>query len=494
MASATASKLLLTATADFLSSSTCSLRHRRALAVSASRYPRIAPFPQDLVGWVKREGGFVHPKLKIADGGEYGLTLVASEDIPRGSRLVALPERLTLRLRWSQDDDCADRPDSPLSQLVKRVPGTVGNEMGLKLLQERAKTGSLWWPYISNLPEAFDIPIFFSGEDIKTYSMLLLFISFKHAFSIPYQVNKRCRFLLAFEKDVKSVLEDVDPGDHPFSGQDVNASSLGWAMSAVSSRAFRLRCKTPQDGSGADVPVLLPLIDMCNHSFNPNAVIVEEKDNQKLLVVSKTSIETDVPVTLNYGSLTNDFFLLDYGFVISSNPHDHVELKYDGVLLDAAAIAAGVPSPSFSSPTEWQREILSSSIYMEMELFSSVSLKMLRPLTSALLVQVNLGGEEKVDGRLLAAFRAVLSDDREAAQKSDLSTLMSLSAEAPWEPQLRHFPTKIMEDESILKGDISESTRLAVEFRLQKKLMIVDLMRELTRRVKVLPKEAFLNR
>ncbi|CAA7395689.1 unnamed protein product [Spirodela intermedia] len=485
MASATASKLLLTATADFLSSSTCSLRHRRALTVSASRYPRIAPFPQDLVGWVKREGGFVHPKLKIADGGEYGLTLVASEDIPRGSRLVALPERLTLRLRWSQDDDCADRPDSPLSQLVKRVPEELwAMRLGLKLLQERAKTGSLWWPYISNLPEAFDIPIFFSGEDIKNlqYSPLV------------HQVNKRCRFLLAFEKDVKSVLEDVDPGDHPFSGQDVNASSLGWAMSAVSSRAFRLRCKTPQDGSGADVPVLLPLIDMCNHSFNPNAVIVEEKDNQKLLVVSKTSIETDVPVTLNYGCLTNDFFLLDYGFVISSNPHDHVELKYDGVLLDAAAIAAGVPSPSFSSPTEWQREILSQ----------------LNLHGDGAFLKVNLGGEEKVDGRLLAAFRAVLSDDREAAQKSDLSTLMSLSAEAPLGVSaegkalrtvialcvisLQHFPTKIMEDESILKGDISESTRLAVEFRLQKKLMIVDLMRELTRRVKVLPKEAFLNR
>lgn len=118
-----------------------------------------------------------------------------------------------------------------------------------------------------------------------------------------------------------------------------------------------------------------------------------------------------------------------------------------------------------------------------------------------------MGGQEQVDGRLLAALRVVLSDDREAAQKSDLSTLMSLSAEAPLGfsaegkalrtvialcvISLQHFPTKIMDDESILKGDISNSTRLAVEFRLQKKLMIVDLMRELTRRVKALPKEAF---
>lgn len=48
-------------------------------------------------------------------------------------------------------------------------------KLGLKLLQERAQIGSYWWPYISNLPEAYSVPIFFSGEDIKNlqYAPLL---------------------------------------------------------------------------------------------------------------------------------------------------------------------------------------------------------------------------------------------------------------------------------------------------------------------------------
>lgn len=48
-------------------------------------------------------------------------------------------------------------------------------KLGLKLLQERAKVGSFWWPYISNLPETYTVPIFFSGEDIKNlhYAPLL---------------------------------------------------------------------------------------------------------------------------------------------------------------------------------------------------------------------------------------------------------------------------------------------------------------------------------
>ena len=101
-----------------------------------------------------------------------------------------------------------------------------------------------------------------------------------------YQVNKRCRFLLDFDKEVKRALENLKPNEHPFGGQDVDASSLGWAMSAVSTRAFRLHGRKLSDGSDNDVPMMLPLIDMCNHSFNPNVRIVQEQggDNSKMLV------------------------------------------------------------------------------------------------------------------------------------------------------------------------------------------------------------------
>lgn len=100
------------------------------------------------------------------------------------------------------------------------------------------------------------------------------------------QVNKRCRFLLDFEKEVKSSLKNLKPDEHPFEGQDVDASSLGWAMSAVSSRAFRLHGKKLEDGTHIDVPMMLPLIDMCNHSFNPNAEIVQGQNigKEKMLV------------------------------------------------------------------------------------------------------------------------------------------------------------------------------------------------------------------
>ncbi|XP_068663842.1 uncharacterized protein [Aristolochia californica] len=346
--------------------------------------------------------------------------------------------------------------------------------LGLRLLQERATVGSYWWPYISNLPEAFSIPIFFPGEDIQNLQYA----------PVLHQVNKRCRFLLDFEKEVKIALENVAYKNHPFGGQDVNASSLGWAMSAVSSRAFRLH------GLHNDVPMMLPLIDMCNHSFHPNAQIIQEQgiSNSRMLVkvVAEKLIEQGDPVMLNYGHLSNDFFLLDYGFVIPSNPHDYVELKYDGGLLDAASMAAGIASPKFSSPTKWQQEIL-----------SQLSLHGDRAL-----LKVTLGGTELVEGRLLAALRVLLATEAETVQKHGLDTLKSLSAEAPLGVAneisafrtiialcviaLGHFPTKIMEDQSLLREDLSSSRKLAILFRIEKKTMIIDVMKDLTKRVKLL--------
>ncbi|TYI51423.1 hypothetical protein E1A91_D12G175300v1 [Gossypium mustelinum] len=448
-----------------------------AAAVSASNPARLVPHPPDLLKWIKREGGFVHEAVTITQDTTYGLGLVASGGIPKDSDLIVLPEHVPLKFQSDKDDE-ADSVSLPLSN---RVPEELwAMKLGLKLLQERAKVGSFWWPYISNLPETYTVPIFFSGEDIKNlqYAPLL------------YQVNKRCRFLLEFEQEVKNVLKNLKPSEHPFGGQDVDASSLGWAMSAVSSRAFRLYGKKLPNGTHSDIPMMLPLIDMCNHSFNPNARILQEQDagNPKMLikVVAEREIKQSDPLLLNYGCLSNDFFLLDYGFVIPSNPYDHIELKYDGALMDAASMAAGVSSPNFSSPAPWQQEIL-----FQLNLDGEVPN-----------LKVTIGGPELVEGRLLGALRVLLSNDREMVQRYDLSVLKSLSAEGPLGVAnevaafrtiialcviaLGHFPTKIMDDESLLKQGVSVSTELAIQFRMQKKSVIIDVMRDLTKRVKLL--------
>ncbi|XP_027153552.1 histone-lysine N-methyltransferase setd3 [Coffea eugenioides] len=463
----------------FMASSLFQVRPLTCAAAGGLSSGRLVPQPPDLIKWVKREGGFVHQAVRVAQQLD-GLGLIATAEIPKGSDLIVLPEHIPLRFEASEADS-EKGSYSSLIKLAQHIPEELwAMKLGLKLLQERAKKDSFWWPYISNLPETYSVPIFFQGEDIKNlqYAPLLS------------QVNKRCRFLLDFDKAVKNEIENLRSEDHPFGGQDVDASALGWAMSAVSSRAFRLHGNKLPDGSHINVPMMLPLIDMCNHSFNPNAEIVQEQDtaNGRMLVkvTAGIQIKRDDLLILNYGNLNNDLFLLDYGFVIPSNPYDCVELKYDSALLDAASMAAGISSPNFSLPLPWQQQILSQlSLHGE-----DAQLK------------ISLGGSELVDGRLLAALRVILSNDKEAVQKHDLTTLRSLSAEAPLGISnevaalrtiialcviaLGHFPTKLMDDESLLKQSVSASTALAIQFRIQKKALIIDAMRNLTRRVKSL--------
>ncbi|CAN1297196.1 Actin-histidine N-methyltransferase [Linum perenne] len=377
-----------------------SLTHCRPLtcaATAVSSYSsRLVAYPPDLIKWVRREGGFVHQAVKISQDESNGLGLVASQPIAKGSQLIALPDHIPLKFGASSRMDAAgdDVAASVLANLARPVPEELwAMKLGLKLLQERAKAGSFWWPYIGNLPEAYTLPIFFPGEDIKNlqYAPLL------------HQVNKRCRFLLEFEQLVKRTLETLRPSDHPFSGQSIDASSLGWAMSAVSSRAFRLHGEKLPGGGHEVVPMMLPLIDMCNHSFNPNARIVQEQGSGD----------------------------------------------------------------------------------------------------QSMLITVTIGGKELVEDRLMAALRVMLASERQAVEKHDLSTLKSMTSDAPLGTAnevaalrtvialcviaLGHFPTKMMEDESILKkGGVSSTGELAIQFRIQKKSMIIDVMRDLTRKVKLL--------
>ena len=102
---------MLTATAGMAAS----LAGHRTITCSAAR---IAPQPPDLIRWVRREGGFVNPKLKISDMGAHGLCVVASEDIPEGSDLIALPSHLPLRFKKSPESD----GDSALFELALCIP------------------------------------------------------------------------------------------------------------------------------------------------------------------------------------------------------------------------------------------------------------------------------------------------------------------------------------------------------------------------------------
>lgn len=111
-------------------------------------------------------------------------------------------------------------------------------------------------------------------------------------------------------------------------------------------------------------------------------------------------------------------------------------------------------------------------------------------------MQVTLGGAEIVDSRLLAAVRVMHAKDVDRTDIIDLKalqewgsssflqfvdedkvirTLVGISMLA-----LANFPTSISEDIDILhKGDLSENLKLAIQFRMVKKELLIETIRNL---------------
>jgi hypothetical protein len=76
-------------------------------------------------------------------------------------------------------------------------------------------------------------------------------------------------------------------------------------------------------------------------------------------VVAAKDIQKGESLVLDYGPMSNETLLLDYGFVGPPNLHDRVELRFNYQLLDAGCKAARVSSLcSLRDPAPWKQAIL----------------------------------------------------------------------------------------------------------------------------------------
>lgn len=65
----------------------------------------------------------MHEAVKIAQDSSFGLGLVASEEIPKGSELIVLPEHVPLRFGSLESEGGDGGLDSVLVNLARHVPG-----------------------------------------------------------------------------------------------------------------------------------------------------------------------------------------------------------------------------------------------------------------------------------------------------------------------------------------------------------------------------------
>ncbi|GMH33548.1 hypothetical protein BSKO_01382 [Bryopsis sp. KO-2023] len=413
-------------------------------------------FGPELADWISSNGGSVG-NVEVVKELFGGWGLKATQECKKGTVLIDVPKKCQVTYDKSADPK--------LLALIEQVPEELwGGRLALKLIGERAKGDeSFFVPYLKSLPVGVPgLPMFYQGPILRELQYPPLI----------EQVKKRCRWLVDFGTKQLAPLKGTE--QDPFGGVSVSVDGLGWGLGVVSSRAFRTR--GPKEPAA-----MLPLIDMCNHSFEPNCEIVGSKEGTAM--VAKIDIKAGESFFLNYGNLPNDFLLLDYGFVVPVNPYDTVQLRFDLNMIELgrdigglakAKVGKGVGKDGSIELHEWQKLAL-------------VALGLAGPNAD---LQVNIGGKSTVDPRFLAALRILFVDDRAKIRNVEMDSLGSW--DTPIDPQnevkaLRtlagilastsaQFPTKLEDDQVLMSGGEfgDPNTPLVLSFRIEKKVVLMQ--------------------
>lgn len=427
----------------------------------------------ELNDWVVGQGGKVEGvDVRSCDGGGFGHCLYATEHLSTGNEIISLPK--SCQLTYEQ------RADGPLWKLIERVPKEFwGARLALPLLYHRVQgKQSQFWPYIQSLPESFPgIPIFFSPENIKSLEYP----------PVSSQIIKRCSWLMEFSlHDLKEVR---DTCDDPFDGVHIDANALGWALAAVTSRAFR-------PGGPESPGTMLPLIDMCNHSFSPNAKVVAGSNEGEFSLIALRNINEHEQIVISYGNLESDILLLDYGFLIQSNPFDCVKIKFDIGMVEAAKFIGGISplkerSDSPSVPG-WQMQALIKLGLMDgnAEVRIVPFHKDHSPIDKRLLAAVRIlccENEEElndyINNGILDTWDTLISPPQEITSCNTLIGVCMLA--------LSHFSTSATEDaKELIKT--SGDKKLSIHLRYMKKVILSNAVVALKKRIQHVQREQAL--
>ena len=428
--------------------------------------------------WFAQRGGEIHAAVKMVYRPGAGWALEADGEIPSGERLVFLPTALTL--------GCGkDGVSEPLRRVTETIPDEFwSSRLGLVLLRERvAGQHSPFAPYINLLPSVHEgSPTFYPPDTIRELQYAPL-IS---------QVGQRGRFLASFAGKGLTIDDGADYVDesHPERRRvdmTIDANALGWASVCASSRAFKMVGRTP---------LLFPVIDVCNHSFEPSAK-VQPVDGGVELVTTR-NLKADEPIELSYGNLSNDELLLDYGFIVENNPFDAVKLRWDLKLIHLAREIGGLATAPIGAAVVEKDGVHSASPASGDD--AGI------PLTSwqkAAMERIGLSANDELrvrpsgeimDKKAIAALRVLYSKTpAEASRAADapygvlntevvsrdtevkaLRTSMSLVALA-----MGNFPTNLAQDRELLRSTKSPQATLAIRFRMEKKKVLSACMSQL---------------
>lgn len=245
----------------------------------------------------------------VSSSGDEGNGVVTCGSVNKGDLLVGIPLDLMITTRNCDRWSASVKPFIAASRVLSTSPdmALAFQLWELKELSSQGKTDKLLNQYLHILPLEFDLPIWY------TFDQLLLL----RGTALSYMVYKR---YLSLVRVYVLVCQDMKADRH-YRDRNMSWHSFKWAVSVVLSRANRVPI-----GPNANFLALTPGFDMFNHSFLEEPNKFYDGATEMFCVASPKQYEPKQAVTMDYGSKLLADFYINMGFI-----PDKVE--FDGLAL-----------------------------------------------------------------------------------------------------------------------------------------------------------------
>lgn len=294
-----------------------------AAYLSAATAMVVAP-PDHLLHWLEQQGG--RSSVRVATDQITGLRgLTAASDAGVGDVLLSVPLSVCLA-------DCGsggglfDEALAWTSTLRGEAPAwtsSLPSKVQLALTVLAQQGAAQWFPFLSSWPSS--LPELPSNLDLATL---------RDAYNAadPEDLAAATVMSLARLQDDYLAAAELAPGGDGIGSFD----RFRGAVQLVGSRC--LRVNAGQHGSRL---LIVPVLDMANHDFDPSAYYAyTEADGLVAMELrARRPLTAGDAVTICYGDYPSGRFALAYGFLPAENPYDSLLVSLPQ-LLEAAATAA----------------------------------------------------------------------------------------------------------------------------------------------------------
>ncbi|CAI4500888.1 BAK_1a_G0022710.mRNA.1.CDS.1 [Saccharomyces cerevisiae] len=307
--------------------------------------------------WAQNNGAFIDPKISFRITEDAGVSAFVNEKFsPKPDQaLIRVPETLLITSQQALSEFSQAANERSLLNSVTQLYLSK-----LKFGTDAVHLKSFYKPYLDVLPLHLPQPYFWSTDEVSNLHGTDVYLTMRdtlnklvkewrmlfQALSIEHSSQDK-QFLSLFQENKDSAVVPLEQFCAHINGCKLEDSEWNsfvaylWSYCIFNSRAFPrvILGRAGTDSTNLNEGFLYPIVDLLNHK-NDVPVRWEMNEQNELCFMSQTTtFSAQDELFNNYGNISNEKCLLNYGFWDSSNKYDFSRLT----LKLASTLVSGLP-------------------------------------------------------------------------------------------------------------------------------------------------------